>query len=73
MPNQTPNKLKSIACEAMASSRDQGAFCNRGADSQASQEVIVKTPKAATMHAVHPVLADVLAEQEPDTVSWVKG
>jgi hypothetical protein len=23
--------------------------------------------------AVHPVLAEVLAEKEPDTVSWVKG
>lgn len=24
-------------------------------------------------HKVHPVLAEVLAENDPDTISWVKG
>ena len=31
------------------------------------------TGLAAEQHNLNPVLADVLAEKEPDTVSWVKG
>ncbi len=35
------------------------------------------TPKPETKPAaegeIHPVLADILQEKEPDTVSWVKG
>lgn len=29
--------------------------------------------KPADKTEVHPVLADILKEEEPDTVSWVKG
>lgn len=39
-------------------------------------EVTVPTPSSAPraeVRDVHPVLAEVLAEKEPDTVSWVKG
>lgn len=27
----------------------------------------------ARQHDIHPVLAEVLAEETPDTISWVKG
>jgi len=39
-------------------------------------QAAVKAPEHTTgvaEHKIHPVLAEVLAEKEPDTITWVKG